>query len=157
MRLRHHQQGLDLTAVWHHSRLQWTNAHLRWPLARWRSVLFTECTDTMPRSRGPLSCPSSTAITSCFSMTMHSPMSEGSVHNSWKLKKPDISPTEHVWDALDRRVRQRVPVPANIQQLRTVNEEEWDNIPQTWKEVWHCMVVTQILTGFMIYAHTFFF
>ncbi len=36
----------------------------------------------------------------------------------------------HVWDALDRRIRQRVPVPANIQQLHTAIEEEWTNIPQ---------------------------
>ena len=42
--------------------------------------------DTVTRSRGPLSCHSSTAITSCFSMIMHSPMSQGSVHNSWKLR-----------------------------------------------------------------------
>ena len=28
----------------------------------------------------------SAAITSCFSMIMHGPMSQGSVHNSWKLK-----------------------------------------------------------------------
>ncbi len=35
-----------------------------------------------------------------------------------------------VWDALDRRVRQHVPVPANIQQLCTAIEEEWTNIPQ---------------------------
>ncbi len=41
-----------------------------------------------------------------------------------------MSPIEHVWDALDRRIRQRVPVPANIQQLRTAIEEEWTNIPQ---------------------------
>ena len=27
---------------------------------------------------------------------------------------PDMSPIEHVWDALDQRVRQCVPVPANI-------------------------------------------
>ncbi len=32
--------------------------------------------------------------------------------------------------ALDWRTRQRVPVPANIQQLRTAIEEEWINIPQ---------------------------
>ncbi len=59
---------------------------------------------------------------------------------------------EHVWDALDRRIRQRVPVPANIQQLHTDIEEEWTNIPQstTWstlceEDVLHCvrhMVVT---------------
>ena len=39
---------------------------------------------------------------------------------------PGMSSIEHVWDALDRRV----PVPANIQQLRTAIEEEWDNIPE---------------------------
>ena len=64
-------------------------------------------------------------------------MSQGSVHNSWNVPvlprpaySPDMSPIERVWDDLDRRVRQRVPVPANIQQLRTAIEEEWDNIPQ---------------------------
>ncbi len=41
-----------------------------------------------------------------------------------------MSPIEHVWDALDQRIRQRFPVPANIQQLRTAIEEEWTNIPQ---------------------------
>ncbi len=43
---------------------------------------------------------------------------------------PDMSPIEHVWDALDRRIRQRVLVPANNQQLRTAIEEEWTNIQQ---------------------------
>ena len=37
---------------------------------------------------------------------------------------PDMSPIEHVWDALDRRVQQSVPVPTNIQQLRRAIEEE---------------------------------
>ncbi len=70
----------------------------------------------------------------------HHLMLQGSVHNSWKLKKnsvlawpaysPDRSPIEHVWDALDRRLRQCVPVPANIQQLHTAIEEEWTNITQ---------------------------
>ncbi|KAG5853629.1 hypothetical protein ANANG_G00028010 [Anguilla anguilla] len=48
----------------------------------------------------------------------------------WPVYSPDMSPIEPVWDALDRRIRQRVPVPTNIQQLRTAIEEEWDNIPQ---------------------------
>ncbi len=39
----------------------------------------------------------------------------------WPAYSPDMSPIEHVWDALDRRIRRRVPVPANIQQLRTAN------------------------------------
>ena len=44
---------------------------------------------------------------------------------------PDMSPFEHIWDALGRRVFPRVPFPANIQQLRTAIEEEWDNRPQS--------------------------
>ncbi len=48
---------------------------------------------------------------------------------SWPAYSPDMSPIEHVWDALDRRI-QRAPVPANIQQLRTAIEEEWTNISQ---------------------------
>jgi hypothetical protein len=45
---------------------------------------------------------------------------------------PAMLPTELVWDVLDRRVRQCVPVLANIQQLHTSIEveEEWNNIPQ---------------------------
>ncbi|KAL0164090.1 hypothetical protein M9458_039843, partial [Cirrhinus mrigala] len=44
---------------------------------------------------------------------------------AWPAYSPDTSPIEHVWDALDRRIRQCVPVPANIEQLRTAIEEEW--------------------------------
>ena len=42
--------------------------------------------DNLTRCWGPLSCHSSAAITSCFSMIMRSSMSKGSVHNSWNLK-----------------------------------------------------------------------
>ena len=45
----------------------------------------------------------------------------------WPAYSPNMSPIEH---ALHRRVRHRVPVPDNIQQLRTAIEEEWDNIPR---------------------------
>jgi hypothetical protein len=41
-----------------------------------------------------------------------------------------MSPIEHVWDALDRRVQQCVPVPDTIQKLRKAIEEERNNIPQ---------------------------
>jgi transposase len=41
----------------------------------------------------------------------------------WPAYTPDMSPITHVW------VRQRVPVPANIQHLHTAIEE-WDNITQ---------------------------
>ena len=39
----------------------------------------------------------------------------------WPANSPDMSPIEH---ALDQRVRQRVPGPDNIQQLRTSIAEE---------------------------------
>ncbi len=35
-------RGLDLTAVCHRNRLEWANAHIRWRLALWRGVLFTD-------------------------------------------------------------------------------------------------------------------
>ncbi len=34
--------GLDLTAVRHRNRLEWADAHIRWCLALWRGVLFTD-------------------------------------------------------------------------------------------------------------------
>ncbi len=34
--------GLDLTAVHRRNRLEWANAHIRWHLALWRGVLFTD-------------------------------------------------------------------------------------------------------------------
>ncbi len=120
--------------------------------------------DTVTRSWGPLLCHSSTTITSCCSMIMHGPMlqvictqfleADNIPVLAWPAYSPDMSPIEHVWDALDRRIRQRVPVPANIQQLCTAIEEEWLTFlrPQstTWStlcegDVLHCvrqMVVT---------------
>ncbi len=52
---RHPHRGLDLTAVCHRNRLDWANAHIRWHLALWRGVLFTDesgfhCTGKMADS-----------------------------------------------------------------------------------------------------------
>ncbi len=73
---------------------------------------------------------------------------------AWPVYSPDTSPMEHVWEDLDRRIRQRVPVPANIQQLHTTLKRSGptSHRPQTttWStlcegDVLHCvrqMVVT---------------
>ena len=43
---------------------------------------------------------------------------------------PDLSPIEHVWAELGRRVRSRPVKPANLQQLEAALNEEWQAIPQ---------------------------
>ena len=101
---------------------------------------------------------SSTDITSCFSMIMHSPMSQGSLHNSWKLKMSHFSYGLHTHQTchliehdLDRCVRHRVPVPTNIQHLHSAIEKKWDNIPQATinsliSSMWRrCLCMKQIV------------
>ena len=52
----------------------------------------------------------------------------------WPAYSPDMSPIEHVWDALDGHVctgsTSACSSSRDIQQLRTAIEEVWDNIPQ---------------------------
>ncbi|MEW8544207.1 MAG: transposase [Candidatus Thiodiazotropha sp.] len=46
----------------------------------------------------------------------------------WPARSPDLSPIEHMWDALDRRVRLRQP--QTLRQLRDILVQEWNLIPQ---------------------------
>ena len=47
----------------------------------------------------------------------------------WPACSPDMSPIEHLWDALDRRVRRRQHPPTNRQELADTLQDEWRNIP----------------------------
>ena len=47
----------------------------------------------------------------------------------WPALFADMSPIEHVWDELGSRVRNRVPLPANVAQLSQMLIQEWNNIP----------------------------
>ena len=47
----------------------------------------------------------------------------------WPPYSPDLSPIEHLWDELDRRVRRRRNTPNTLRQLQTALLEEWENIP----------------------------
>jgi transposase len=47
----------------------------------------------------------------------------------WPPHSPDLSPIEHLWDEMDRRVRGRRNAPATLDQIRAALLEEWDNIP----------------------------
>ena len=52
-----------------------------------------------------------------------------SVPLDWPPYSPDLSPIEHLWDELDRRVRRRQNTPNTLGQLWTALLEEWENIP----------------------------
>ena len=46
----------------------------------------------------------------------------------WPSRSPDLSPMEHLWDYLGRRVRMRADV-NNVGDLKRVLREEWRRIP----------------------------
>ena len=48
----------------------------------------------------------------------------------WPARSPDISPIEHLWDHLGRRVRERNDV-NNVRDLERVLHEELTRIPMT--------------------------
>lgn len=48
----------------------------------------------------------------------------------WPARSPDLNPIEHVWDMVGKRLRARIPVPANLEQLTAAAIEEWEAIPQ---------------------------
>lgn len=52
------------------------------------------------------------------------------VHMPWPAMSPDLSPIEHVWDMIGRRVRRRQRQPTTLQELAAALQEEWDRLPQ---------------------------
>ena len=48
----------------------------------------------------------------------------------WPAVNPDLSPTEHVWDMIGRRVRQRQRPATTLVELGQALQEEWNTHPQ---------------------------
>jgi transposase len=47
----------------------------------------------------------------------------------WPSKLSDLNPIEHLWDQLDKRVRQRQSPPQTLDQFRLMLQQEWRTIP----------------------------
>lgn len=50
----------------------------------------------------------------------------------WPAMSPDMSPIEHVWDFIGRKINEREPRCANLIELRAALVEEWNRFPQ-WR------------------------
>ena len=48
----------------------------------------------------------------------------------WPAKSPDLSPVEHLWDILGRRVWRRSHKPQDINELAEPHQKEWHRIPK---------------------------
>jgi transposase len=50
----------------------------------------------------------------------------------WPALSPNMSPIEHLWDELGRRVRHRQNPPETLQELLDALVHEWNNIPHAF-------------------------
>ena len=49
----------------------------------------------------------------------------------WPGQSPDLNPIEHLWDKLERRIRQQDPPPTSEKKLAEILQKEWKKIPNT--------------------------
>ncbi|XP_071133129.1 uncharacterized protein [Mytilus edulis] len=101
-------QGMKLTPNHQHQRLVWTNRHLRWLNRDWITCKTTYC------SPDDESVPNEQQVNVL----------------DWPSRSPDLNPIEHVWDLLNRRIRENHGDFQNLQELENALIREWNAIPQ---------------------------
>jgi hypothetical protein len=47
----------------------------------------------------------------------------------WPAQSSDLNPIEHLWDHLDRRLRERGHLPTSCAEMAAALQEEWGRIP----------------------------
>jgi hypothetical protein len=48
----------------------------------------------------------------------------------WPPRSPHLNPIEHLRHTTGRNIRNRVPVPSNLEELNETLSKDWENIPQ---------------------------
>ena len=48
----------------------------------------------------------------------------------WQARNPDLNPTEHIWDIIGRRVKERTPLVQTLNELKQTLHQEWQRLSQ---------------------------
>jgi len=48
----------------------------------------------------------------------------------WPARSPDLNPTEHIWDIIGRRVKERTPPVQSLNDLEQTLHQEWQHLTQ---------------------------
>ena len=59
---------------------------------------------------------------------------ENMIARPWPAQSPDLNPIEHVWDRLERGIRQQTPPPKNMHELADAVKEEWFKLDSNYLE-----------------------
>jgi hypothetical protein len=76
----------------------------------------------------------------------------------WSSVTCNLSPIEHLWDELVKRIRHRHNSPETLQELRDAIMHEWNNIPQGFIQRWQIPAQTIALPNWKrsdSYTHWF--
>ncbi|GBM79995.1 hypothetical protein AVEN_108647-1 [Araneus ventricosus] len=100
--------------------LNWAHQHVHWTPDQWRAVLF------MGTIGDDFLLQDDNARTHIVNDYLQQ---ETIQRMEWPARSPDLSPIEHVWDALGRRISAPNPPPQTLATLATDLPEQWHSLP----------------------------